>query len=71
MTFGGYVRLLGKDENWGCLGLREIDRKEFVKRLDDVREIRNEVMHFNPDGLDSEQKERLEEFAKFFRYLDR
>ena len=69
MTFGGYIRLLQNKEHWDRLGL-SIDRKEFLKRLDSVREIRNEVMHFDPEGLDSEQKRKLEEFAKFFRYLE-
>lgn len=69
MTFGGYIRLLQKEEHWNRLGL-SIDRKEFLKRLDSVREIRNEVMHFDPEGLDAEQKRKLEEFAKFFRYLE-
>ena len=69
LTFGGYAGLLQKEEHWNRLGL-DIDRKEFLKRLESVREIRNEVMHFDPEGLDSEQKKNLEEFAKFFRYLE-
>ena len=68
LTFGGYVQLL-QEEHWNRLGLVGIDRKEFVKRLDAAREIRNDVMHFNPEGLDDNQRGELEEVAKFFRYL--
>ena len=48
-----------------------IDRKEFVKHLDEVRRIRNDVMHFNPDGLSEEQTKKLRDIAKFFEHLVR
>ena len=68
LTFGGYRQLLGKQEFWERLGLR-IDRREFIKRLDDIRDIRNDVMHFAPDGLAPEDRNKLDDFAKFFRDL--
>ena len=71
LTLGGYVHLLGKKENWDCLGLSGIDRDEFVERLNDVREIRNEVMHFSLDDLPPETIKKLESFADFFRNLAR
>ena len=71
LTFGGYVQLLRKKENWDCLGLSGIDRDEFVDRLDEVREIRNEVMHFSLDDLPPETIKKLESFADFFRNLAR
>lgn len=69
LTFGGYVRLLEKEEHWNRLELSGIDRKELVERLDAARKIRNDVMHFNPEGLDVHQQGELEGIAKFFRYL--
>lgn len=51
LTFGGHCRLLENRDNWEQLTLN-VDRKVFVKCLHSVREIRNDVMHFNPDGLD-------------------
>ena len=48
LTWGGFIRLLQKPANWECLGL-EVDRGVFVDRLDAIREIRNDVMHFSPD----------------------
>ena len=71
LTLGGYVHLLRKKENWDCLGLNGIDRDEFVDRLDEVREIRNQVMHFSLDDLPPETIKKLESFAGFFRNLAR
>ena len=44
----------------------EIDRPTFVKRLDTVRRIRNDVMHFHPDGISDEDLEVLGETNKVF-----
>ena len=68
LTIGGYCRLLENKSNWEQLNLN-IDRSEFVKHLDAVREIRNDVMHFNPDGLDPEEIEKLRRMAEFFQKL--
>ena len=68
LTFGGYCTLLGKKEHWDRLEL-SIDRQVFIKRLHSVREVRNDVMHFNPDGLDTIQEKELEDVATFFRDL--
>ena len=70
LTFGGYCRLMQDPNNWKKLRLT-IDRGEFVKYLDAVRQIRNDVMHFNPDGLDQEHKDKLRNGAMFFRNLSR
>ena len=70
LTLGGYRQLLGRRKNWCRLNLN-LDRKEFVKQLDWVREKRNDVMHFNPEGLEPEDVEKLEKIAKLFRSLRR
>ena len=70
LTFGGYCRLLQHPERWSQLGL-SIDRAEFTKHLDKVREIRNEVMHFAADGLEQDDKDALTDLARFFRNLVR
>ena len=70
LTFGGYHRLLENKENWERLNLN-IDRVEFIRCLDAVRIIRNEVMHFNPDGLDVDQRKTLRNVARFFDQLSR
>ena len=48
-----------------------MDRKEFVKQLDWVREKRNDVMHFDPEGLEPDDTKKLENLALFFRNLRR
>ena len=68
LTFGGYCALLGKKENWDRLELG-IDRQIFIKQLDSVRMIRNDVMHFNTDGLDDTDVKKLEDVVEFFRDL--
>lgn len=66
LTFGEYIRLLQEESNWTKLAVN-LDRREFVKQLDRVREIRNDVMHFDPDGLDPDDKRFLTEFAQFLK----
>ena len=68
LTFGGYCNLLEPEDRWNKLGLK-VDRKVFIERLKTVRDIRNDVMHFNADGLDEEQMDKLEGLVEFFRGL--
>ena len=70
LTLGGYCQLLGREELWNRLNLK-LDRKEFVKQLHWVREKRNDVTHFDPDGLEPEDVRKLENLAMFFRDLRR
>ena len=58
LTFGEYVRLLESPDNWERLRLG-IDRKLFVKLLNDVREVRNDVMHFRPDSSEPEDLDKV------------
>lgn len=44
-----------------------LDRATFVRELDEVRQIRNDVMHFDPDGLSDEQRRRLKELGELMR----
>ena len=68
LTFGEHIRLLENEKKWKKVGL-EIDRVEFVARLNKVREIRNDVMHFDPDGMEPSDMELLREFAQFLKRL--
>ena len=70
MTLGGYCRLLANEEHWDQLEL-SIDRKEFIEHLNAVREIRNDVMHFDPDGLSPKDIKKLQDVARFFASLVR
>ena len=66
LTFGEYVRLLESRENWKKLRLG-IDRKRFIELLSDVREVRNDVMHFRPD---SSEPENLDKVRMLHRLLE-
>jgi CBS domain-containing protein len=68
LTFGEYQRLLESPDMWIKVGL-QIDRNEFVDRLKQVRDIRNDVMHFEPEGLDVSDLALLREFAQFLKRL--
>ena len=70
LTLGGYCQMLGREELWNRLNLK-LDRKEFVKQLDWVREKRNDIMHFDPDGVEPEDLKKLENIVRFFRELRR
>jgi CBS domain-containing protein len=68
LTFGGYVRLLQNETVWNKVGLG-IDRRVFTEGLDAVRIIRNDVMHFDPDGIDADQVCTLQQFMSFLRQV--
>ena len=52
LTLGEYLRLLENPDNWDKLELH-VSREMFIERLDEIRQIRNDVMHFDPDGITS------------------
>ena len=68
LTFGQYIRLIEKPENWERLELK-IDRSDFIKQLDIIREIRNDIMHFDPEVITSDQKKTLHNMARFLLEL--
>ena len=63
LSFGEYIRLFEARENWNRLTLT-LDRRVFVKLLRDVRDVRNEIMHFSPDDLSSENLDKIEKTAE-------
>jgi hypothetical protein len=70
LTFGEYIRLLQKPERWAQLNLA-IDRVMFCKDLDVIREIRNDITHFDPDGITDEELERLRDFKSLLETIER
>jgi predicted transcriptional regulator len=70
LNFGDYIKIVGKPENWEKLNL-SIERSHFIKQLDKIRQIRNDVMHFDPEGITKEQKEDLVKMAKFLMELSK
>lgn len=68
LSFGSYVALVATNGHWERLDLR-VEREWFVAELDAIRELRNAVMHFDPDGLEPKSKERLGRFANLLAIL--
>lgn len=70
LTLGEYLRLLENPERWQRIQL-QIDRATFIEELRQVAKIRNEVMHFDPEGLEDKDLTKLREFAIFLRKIQR
>jgi hypothetical protein len=68
MNFGEYIRLLENKECWAQLRF-SIDRAIFIESLNKVRRIRNDVMHFDPDGITDEDLDMLRKFVSFLQKL--
>lgn len=68
LTVGEYIRLFQNPEIWKKLKII-IDRKTFCEQLEKVREIRNNIMHFDPDGLVYENIEDLRNFVRLLQTL--
>lgn len=69
LSFGEYIRLLENPDRWGQLNV-DIERDLFCKELDRVRNIRNDVMHFDPDGITPDNLSELRVFAQFLKKLE-
>lgn len=64
LTLGECVRLLENPTNWERLDLL-VHRGTFIRDLDQVRRIRNDVMHFDPEGISEDDLRTLREFGAF------
>lgn len=68
LSFGEYVWLLQNPEHWTRLDI-SLDGGPIMERLERVRQIRNDVMHFSPDGVSAEDIEFLRDTVGFFQLL--
>lgn len=68
LTFGQYIRLIENEENFKKLNLN-IERVPFIKQLDKIRLIRNDIMHFDPEGITPDQREDLINMSNFLTEL--
>ncbi len=66
LTYGEYIRLLENPERWAKLNIT-VDRKTCIEKFESVRKIRNDVMHFDPDGSPEKDLMTLREFARFLQ----
>lgn len=68
LTLGEHIRLIENPDNWARLGLRA-DRAVFVRELDVVRQLRNDVMHFDSDRITDVERTSLRNFVQFIHQL--
>lgn len=61
LTLGQLERLLQREEAWKRLEI-PLGKRAFVDRLDAVRQIRNGVMHFDPDSPSERERRELQKF---------
>jgi restriction system protein len=69
MTFGQYQMLLRDEDRWSRMHWG-VDREMFAEHLEDVRKIRNHIMHFGAEPLDGTQRTRLAGFLDVMRHLN-
>jgi len=69
LTFGNYVYLMRPKENWAKLEWN-VDHEFFIECLAEVRDIRNELMHFTPDPLSPHQLAAVEGLLEMLRTVD-
>ncbi|WP_372663175.1 restriction system modified-DNA reader domain-containing protein [Amycolatopsis kentuckyensis] len=70
LGFGDYQRILGNPDMWERLDW-PLDRQVFIARLEEIRLIRNSVMHFHPDPVSEDTIEKLKNFTKLLhQYRD-
>ena len=66
LTLGEYVRLFEQPKVWAKLNL-SIDRIVLTKLLEDVRKVRNDVMHFDPDPMTPDELAILERAVRLLQ----
>jgi CBS domain-containing protein len=69
LTLGEYIRLLENSNRWTMLKVN-IDRAIFIAELKEVKRIRNDVMHFDPDPLGESELSTLRSFVRLLQRLD-
>ncbi|MFE7561979.1 CBS domain-containing protein [Kitasatospora sp. NPDC057500] len=66
LSMGHYQQVLGNPAAWSQLGW-PLDRKVFGERLDEIRKIRNDLLHFNPDPLPENAIEKIRNMINLLR----
>lgn len=67
LTLGESIILLQNQENWSLMNI-PYDRSTILRNLDDVRDIRNDVMHFRP-SLDEQTIDAIDWCLNWLRTM--
>ena len=68
LSFGHYKCIIENPDLWNKLQIKA-DRKKLIERIEEVRKVRNDIMHFNPDGIDDDAMMMLDNTSKFLSTL--
>jgi hypothetical protein len=63
---GDYQRILENPDSWTRLGW-SLDRKTFCARLEEIAQVRNNLMHFNSDPLPDDVVSMLQNFINLLQ----
>ncbi|REH30730.1 uncharacterized protein DUF4357 [Kutzneria buriramensis] len=66
LTMGDYERTLQNPDAWAQLGVR-LDRRIVCERLAEIRNIRNDVMHFNSEDIPKSSVDMVSNFLRMIR----
>lgn len=66
LAMGDYQRVLEHPGNWSMLGW-PLDRVLVAQRLRELRDLRNDIMHFNPDPLPDDSVIKLRNILALLR----
>ncbi|WP_326833807.1 CBS domain-containing protein [Amycolatopsis rhabdoformis] len=70
LSMGDYQNILSREDLWRQLGW-PLDRAVFIEHLEQIRLIRNKVMHFHPDPIPADAVDKLRRFNRMLhRYRD-
>lgn len=68
LTFGEYIRIFENPKLWKKINIKN-EKDSFIAFLNKVRLVRNDVMHFEPDGIGVEKMEILRNMARYLTEL--
>lgn len=68
LSFGDYIAIFSNREQWEKIGI-VADQHTFIGKIEEIRSIRNDVMHFRPTGIDEEKISAIRNMIKYLRYI--
>lgn len=68
-TLGTYVTCLSREPLWDKLGWHGVERESLHALMNEVRKIRNEIMHFSPDPITPQQLDTLTSAMRIMRLI--
>ncbi|WP_211274673.1 CBS domain-containing protein [Corynebacterium sphenisci] len=66
-SLGNYAKAMSIEDCWDIVGWPALDRKTVADLMEEVRLIRNSLMHFSPDPLQKDQVAKIEKAVRLFR----